>query len=179
MKRGFTLLEVVIVLAIFTILAVVISSLYIYHSNLYRIEEAAGDIKMQKTIFIKNFRETAEIAIAVEAERSIDGILHQSSSSTVIFKLPSIDENKNILTNLFDYSVFYKSNKNLYMETEADPASIRKNIKKKISDSADSLVFRYNSATPASASLVGVSLFLTRGTLFKEEISTSARLKNK
>jgi prepilin-type N-terminal cleavage/methylation domain-containing protein len=178
-KGGFTIIETIITLSIFAIVSIIIASLYIYHSNLYRIESADAGIKTQKTIFIKNFRETAEAASAIAAEMTIGGTPHVSSSSTAIFKISSVDADGNIISNKFDYIVFYKTANNLYMETGADPASQRKNLQRKLSDKTDSLIFRYNAAVPSSASLITASLTLKAGELFQDTISSSASLRNK
>lgn len=179
MKKGFTIIEIVITLAIFAIISIVIGSLYVSHSNLYRIEAAAADIKSQKIIFVKNFQETGKAANAIVASRQFEGVTYTSSSSTIIFKLPGIDINGDIINGIFDYSVFYKNGNNLYIETDTDALSLRKNITRKLSDISQTMIFRYNSANPADASYASVSLFLKNGELFQEEISFGIYLRNK
>ncbi|MFH1193797.1 MAG: prepilin-type N-terminal cleavage/methylation domain-containing protein [bacterium] len=178
-NRGITIIEMVISLSIFAVVSIIIASLYIYHSNLYRIESADAGIKTQRAVFIKNFRETAEASSAVVATMTIGGTAYASSSSTVIFQTPSIGADKNIISNKFDYIVFYKTANDLYMETSADAASQRKSLKRKLSDKANALTFRYDTTVPSSASLVTASLSLKAGELFQDTISSSASLRNK
>jgi len=178
-NRGVTIIETVIVLSIFAIIIIVILGLYISHCNLYRMENSASVIKMQKTVFVKTFRETAEASNAIVAEKTIGTVAYTSSSSTIIFKMPAIDENKNTISGIFDYAVFYKTGSDFYIETDADSTSQRKDLKRKISDKMDSIAFRYSSETPSLASYVSASAYFQDNTVFQEEISSSAYLRNK
>ncbi len=177
-SRGFTLIETVIVLSIFAVASIVIGSIYISHSKFYTLESAAADIKTQKSIFTRNFKETAESANSIMASYIFNSVARASSSSTAVVKLPAIDAGGNIIADKFDYAAFYREDKKIYLETSADAASARKNLKRLIADAAQSLVFRYDAALPQDANMVGASLYLKSG-VAEEKIDISVRLRNK
>ncbi len=177
-SRGFTLIEVTVVLSIFAVASIVIGSIYISHSKFYAIESAAADIKTQKNIFTQNFKETAESANLIMASYIFSSITRESSSSTIIFKLPSIDSGGNVVPAKFDYAAFYRENNKIHLETSADPASIRKNLKRQLTDAAQEIVFRYDTALPQDAKIIGASLYLKSGNE-EAKIDISTRLRNK
>lgn len=176
--RGVTIIETVVVLSIFAVASIVIGSLYIGHSRLYSAENGAANVKMQKSIFIKNIMEAAESASGIAAARSFGGIARASSSSTVILELPAVDANGNILPEKFDYEVFYREGNKVFAETSADAASSRKNLKRRLSDTAKNLIFQYNSALPQDATVVTPLLYLANGNS-GEKIQISVHLRNK
>jgi len=177
-KRGLTLIEVIVVMSIFAVASIVIGSIYISHNKFYTIESAAADIKTQKSIFTQDFKETAESATSVAASYVFNGITRSSSSSTIVFKLPAIDGSGNIIAAKFDYAAFYGEGNKTYLETAPDAASIRKNIKRQLADTAQDLNFRYDTALPQDAEVVGVSLYLKNGNE-EAKIDASVHLRNK
>lgn len=177
-QRGLTLVEVTVAMAIFVVSSLVIVSLFIYHAKLFQIEERVSSLKINKSLFTKNFNEAGGAASAVIASWNIGGTPYVSSSSTVVFKIPAVDLSGNLLANLFDYVVFYRDAGNVLMKTEAAAGSRKKSGQKLLASSAENLIFRYNSASPQDASLIEAFLYLKTGSS-RELISTSALLRNK
>ncbi|MCG2693920.1 prepilin-type N-terminal cleavage/methylation domain-containing protein [Candidatus Parcubacteria bacterium] len=177
-RSGLTLIEVVVSISIFVVTIIVISSLFIYHSKLFSLQESAGSLKLQKTLFVKRFREAAEPAKAITPSKTIGGHLYTSSSSTIIFQIPAIDASDNIINETYDYIAMYRENTDLFIETDADALSQRKDIKQKLANTAVNLIFRYDASTPADASLVNGYLKL-EGNNASDEITVSTYLRNK
>ena len=101
-KKGMTVIETVIATSVFMMASIIIVSLFVSHTQLFRIQEEVGSLKLNKTIFTKQFRETGEAASAVAPSYSIGGALYNSSTSTIIFKVPGIDETGTNIENQFD-----------------------------------------------------------------------------
>ncbi|MBU1180072.1 type II secretion system GspH family protein [Patescibacteria group bacterium] len=175
---GFTLIETLLAISIFVVASIIIGSLFISHSKLYGMQEAAGSMKLYKTMFAKHLGETGEAAIIVSPAQTIGGIPYTSTSSTVIFKLPGLDASGDIINGVYDYVVFYRDTNTLFMETDADASSQRKDIKQKVAGKVDNLIFKYDTASPANAGLVNGYLYLKSGTA-EDAVSVSVYLRNK
>ena len=177
-NKGFTLIETLVAMTIFVVASIIIGSLFVSHTRLYKVQEAVGTMKLHKTLFSKHLQKIGGMAKAIIPSGTIGGILYTSSSSTVVFQIPSINANSDTIPNTYDYVAFYRESNNLYMETNADAKSQRKNIKQQISGSIDSLIFRYDNAIPANAGLISGELYLKSGTQ-RDKIGVSVYLRNK
>lgn len=177
-KAGLTVVEAVISISIFVLVALVIGALFIRNTQLYSSQDADTRIKISKATFGKNFQEVTESAIEVLASQSISGIVFTSSSSTAVFKLYSVNANNDLLST-FDYMVFYKSGTNVYMQTDADPTSARGDLQKLLAENVDSALFLYNNATPSSASEVKAILNFSKNNKTYNPLTAGAKLRNK
>jgi len=177
-RSGMTLIEIVISMSIFVVAFMVISSLFIYHTKLFSLQESTGSLKLQKALFSKRFRESAEPAKAIAPSITLNGSPYISSSSTIIFQIPAINESDEIITGIYDYIVIYRENTDLFIETDADSLSQRKDIKQKIANTATNLIFRYDTDSPTDASFVSGYLKM-EGNNASDEIMISAYLRNK
>ncbi|MFC1612571.1 hypothetical protein ACFL29_01845 [Patescibacteria group bacterium] len=176
--KGMTLIETTIGISIFIIATLIILSLFIFHTQLYKVQEAESTIKIHSALFTKHFQETGKTAKTIYATQMIGGISRTSSSSTIIFQLPALDISNNVILSVYDYIAFYRDGSNLYMETEADVAGQRRDIKRKISDKVSELFFRYNTSIPSSATSANAYLYLVSDTS-NNTINTTIRLRNK
>ena len=61
-QRGLTLVEAVVTMAIFVLSGMVIVSLFTYHTKLFQIEERSSSLKINKSLFTKNFSEAGGMA---------------------------------------------------------------------------------------------------------------------
>ena len=177
-QRGFTIVETVIAISIFVVSSIVIVSLFIYHTKLFKIEESLSSLKINKSLFTRNFGEAGMSASAVVASQTIGGNPYASSSSTIIFKIPAVDADGDLLANYYDYIVFYRSGSNVFMETEAAFGSREKSGQKLLTSAAENLIFRYNTAAPADAGSVEAFLYL-KSESSQDLISTAVFLRNK
>ena len=176
--KGFTLIETLIAISILVVASIIIGSLFVSHSKLYVMQEQAGSMKIQKTLFAKHLQEKGGAAKSVIASRTFSSIPRTSSTSTVIFQIPAIDASGDIISGTYDYIVFYCESDNLFMETDADALSNRKDIKQKVAGKVDSVTFRYDNSVPASAKIVSGYLYMKSGTA-EDEIGVSVYLRNK
>lgn len=177
-QYGFTLLETIIATSIFVVVALVVGTLFIYHTQIYKSQEKISSFKLQKSLFSKHLRTIGESAKAVSASYNIGGNLRTSASSTIVFQVPAIDASGDIIENTYDYIALYREGANLFMETEADPASQRKDIKQKVADSVDTLFFRYDSPVPASSNSLNGYLYL-KSNKAKDSVNVGVFLRNK
>lgn len=177
MKKGTTIIEILVAISIFVVAFVIIGALFVSHTKLFKMQESVVSLKLYKSLFAKNFRETAEAAKSISATYSFGGIPYTSSSSTVIFQVPSIDATDEIIPGAYDYVVFYHEGENLFMQTAPSLSSQRKNLKQKIGDSLENMIFRYNSTSPTGASLINAFLRLNNGGVI-DEITVSVLLRN-
>lgn len=176
--KGITIIEAVVASSILAMASIVIVSLFINQSRLYKIQNSGGEIKMQKTVFLKTIKDMGEPASAVAASYTIGGEVRISSSSTIIFRLSSIDASGNILISKYDYAVIYREENIVYIELAADPSSVRKNTKRALATDAAGIMFRYNTDAPQNASVVTAYIRLVKNSQ-EDAGEVAVILKNK
>lgn len=177
-QSGLTIVEAVIALAIFSMAAIVIVSLFIQHTKLFSIEEKLGSLKINKSSFARTFSDLGNAASTVVASQNIGGTLYTSSASTVIFRVPAVDNSGNLLANNFDYAVFYREGDDVCVRIEAASGSREKTGQKILAPNATNLSFVYNTAVPADALMVEAFLRPQSGTV-EDPVSVSVFLRNK
>jgi len=178
-QKGISLIETVITTAIFVVASIIIGSLFVSHSQLYRIQTGMIDIKIYKTHFSKNFKNIVESSSDIVSIWTIGGVPYATSSSTIILKTPSLDVNNDIINNTFDYIAFYKNSDSIFIETEANALSTRISIKKLLSKEVENLRFIYNNNDPTLATMVTAIINFKENNLVNLPLTESIKLKNK
>ena len=145
-NRCFSLAETIIATAI---LIYVLGALLILYNNFFKVysnqqtkikignsaREAAGELQS-----------AALQANQIIASYDFSGTVYSTDQHTLVLKIPSIDGSGNIVSEKFDYAVFYLIGKSLFRLVEADAASSRPSGLNKISDAVSTITFTYNNA---------------------------------
>lgn len=183
--KGFTLIEAIVYLAIASIILVIITQIFISQSQIYDTETSRVDIDLYAKQALNRIVTNSVSALGVVATQAISGDTYTASSSTLILKLPAIDLNQNLISNKYDYVVFYlepTDQTKLYLKMDADPSSSRQDAATLLATFVESLNFRYNMPVIAEANKVEISLNLarvTRGQKHTAQSSTAIFFKNK
>lgn len=184
-KKGFTLIEAIVYLAIASILFVIIADIFITQSQVYDKETAKTDIDLYAKTALDRTVENSLSATTVVASRTFSSTLYQSGNQTLILELPSIDSNQNIINNTYDYILFHLDPNNaskFFMQLDAASGTARADKTVLLATFVSNLNFRYNKSNPVDANKVEVSLALekiVRGITQRSENTTSLFLKNK
>lgn len=133
-------------------------------------------------------RSSIKQATVVAANYTSGSTTYTSGANQLVLKVVSIDSSNNIISDTFDYFVFFLDQKSFHFKIFPDPASFRKPADRILSTSVNSLGFQFlNSAnppvevSPPTATKVRITLSLIQkiGIKFETSISTSeANLRN-
>ncbi len=182
-KKGVTLIELTIVIALLGSIVIVISSVYITGFKTFREELATSRLDSNAQTIIDEITNTAKNAQSAEATYGA----YVSGPSSVVLKVPALDDNKNILYTgnemLFDRVIYFYENNKIHKITFAESNSIRyveNGIDKIIDDKILELSFSYDpDAESATLVTINVSSHQEIGKIERTiSLTSKARLRN-
>lgn len=145
-KRGFTLLESVIVIGVSAMALIALTNLFLIFNAMYGYQQAFIATAGSSGAAINAFEAAILPADQVLASHSFSGTVYSSSATVLVLELPAIDSSGNTLPSAKDYIVFYVSSANLYRLMQADASSARISGLKKLSTTLSSLSFTYDNS---------------------------------
>jgi type II secretory pathway pseudopilin PulG len=169
--RGFSTIELIIVIAISVILMLAVVEIYVTYSNSYLYQNAAINTSSSAAAFLNEFNDMSLQADAIVASRSVSGTTYTTGSTTVVFEIPAINSSGDIISNSFDYAILYASSTGAYRLLDVNGSSARVAGTKKFSDFVNNLTFTYDNASPTAAS--SVTADITTKSIVKQETFTS------
>lgn len=145
-KRGFSLIETMVVLGISVAALVALVNLFLMFNAIYGYQQAfiASAGSAGTTM---NALEAAILpADQVLASHAFSGDAYTSSATTLVLELPSIDSSGALIVGAKDYVAFYASGASFFRRTEAAEGSMRVSGVKTLSTTVSSISFTYDSA---------------------------------
>jgi hypothetical protein len=180
--RGFSTVEVVIVVAISAIVLMAVTEIYVTYNNSYVYQNANINDAASAALYLGEFNDLGLQADAVSASRTVSGTTYTTGSTTVVFEIPAINSSGDVIANTYDYAIFYASSTGAYRILDVNGSSARTAGTKEFSDVVDNLTFTYDSGTPSSASTVTADI-TTKSTVKLETFTTHLKqqvyLRNK
>jgi type II secretory pathway component PulJ len=157
-EKGFTLVEVVILLFLFSVLLLGILNIYDWQIKIYNLEQAdiaatgaARKALNSMTLYIPQ-------GSAFQTSRVVNGTTYTTGATTMVLQIPTLNSSGNVVAGTYDYLIYYTNGTNLYQLFELGSGSSRPSGTKQIADKLDSLTFTYNNADLTSATKVDISL---------------------
>lgn len=145
-KRGFTLLEAVIVIGMSVIALIALTNLFLIFNAMYGYQQAFMATAGSSGAAMNAFEAVILPADQVLASHNFNGTTYSSAATVLVLELPAIDSSGNTLPSAKDYVVFYASSENLYRLMQADASSARVSGLKKLSTTLSSLSFTYDNS---------------------------------
>jgi len=155
---GFTLIEILVAIGIAGILLSALIWLFIAYNNYLNYLQTSMDVPQSAESVIDTATRAIRESDQILSSRSFSGTNYTSNANSLVLRLPSVDSSRNILAGKYDYIVFYKSGTEVYSLTEADASSVRVSSLKKLSDTAESLIFTYDNADVTIAQKVDINI---------------------
>lgn len=185
-QAGFTLIETLVTLVIGVVIGSLLLVIMVNTGGLFYRESSRVGQGLSANDALSKISETIKESSGVVATYTSGSTTYTTSSTQLILKLASIDANGNILTNTFDYFIFFSDQTKLRFKTFPDNGSSRKPMDQIFSTSLNSLNFQYldinkNEVTPISAVRVKFTLILKQKAGSGYEINTAtaeANLRN-
>lgn len=157
-EDGFTLIELVIVIAVSSVLLLGMLNLFDWHQKIYLQETAnIGTTTAVRGSLLKMSKNIAQ-ATTVMASHTFGSTTYTSGASELVLQLPSVNSSGNAIATTYDYVAYYLSGGALYEKIEANAASTRLATTKLIAENAQTFTLTYDTATPAAASYISIIL---------------------
>jgi prepilin-type N-terminal cleavage/methylation domain-containing protein len=180
--QGFTIIEVIIVLAVSSILMLGLFTLFDWHQKVYIQEEATvrttGDVRNTLNSMAKYIAQSSNIL----ASRNFSGTTYTTGGSVLVLEVPSVNSSDEIIPATYDYIVFYLDSGTIRQIVEAGSGSRRLSGTKKMAENVLSFSLTYNNGTPSQASNVSIDLqtsITTRNGTVNTRVSDTIFLRNK
>ena len=176
-QRAFSLIEIVIVIAIVGVCGLVIADLFIGHNRLYKTE-------------------TAELNITGDARESLDDVdnfvrlanrtlssysTYTAGPQVLILQIQSINASNQLIAGTYDNVVYYMVGSNFFRQIFPDAASSRIATTKKLGSNVNSLVFTYNNVNYTLVTQVTTDLTVQENAGLQSRaitLSSKSKLRN-
>ena len=180
--RGFSIIEMVIVIAISVIIMLSVIEIYITYSNSYLYQNAAINTSSSAAAFLNEFSDMSLQADAIVASRTVSGTTYTTGSTTVVFEIPAINSSGDVVSNAYDYAILYASSTGAYRLLDVNGSSVRVAGTKKFSDFVNNLTFTYDNGSPTAATSVTAditTISLVKQETFSSHLKQQVYLRNK
>ncbi len=159
-RRGFTLIEIVVVVGVFAIMIFALLNLYLAYGSLYNFQNAQLTTQTEGRAVMSEFSLFTIQGHQVLSNITIATNTYYSGTTTLVLEIPSITSGGSIISNTWDYVVFYVSGKKIYRTIQPDAASARISGTKLLTSNLQSLSITYNNADLTQAQKVSIDLTL-------------------
>jgi len=192
-SQGFTIIEIIVVIAVISLLSIVTIDLYIKSHNMFTVHNSQSQLQIVTKASLDEISDNIKKSSSVLSTYTApDDTVYQTSNNTLILRIPSLDENQDVIENKFDYIIYEIDSVNLhYLEKiiYADALSIRKNTSTNINQKLDNLNFVYFDSTNAEINVALENTDYVVTTIKSEEVvngktnsteyETKSKLRNK
>lgn len=157
-SAGFTLIETSIVAAIFTMIMLVLVTLYINFGHFAQEQRAAIEVVHTAGRIAYEVQNATLAADSIVASHTFSGLALTSATDTLVVELPAVDTSDNIVPATYDYIGIYATGTSAYKVTDAAAGSARTSGSVLLSDVLASLEFSYDALSPSLSTSVEVDV---------------------
>lgn len=154
MRRGYTLIEIVIVIGISTLMLLALVNLFLGFNAIYGYQQIFIATAGSNGTAMNALEAAILPADQVLASHDFNGTVYTSGVTTLVLQLPAINASGAIITGTKDYLVFYTSSGSLFRLMQAGVGSVRVSSLKILSTTLNSIAFTYDNADFASVTNV-------------------------
>lgn len=183
--RGFTLVETLVVIAIFSIVSVAITGIFRGHSDLYRLFDAEARAGTASRMIADRMLYSIREADMVLASHDFAGIIHASGADELVLRIKTVDAAGNFIPGSFDYLAYYRDSaapEKLFEIIDASSGSRRNSGTRQLADVTREVSLTYNTSDFAAVKTVDVKVVAAAN--FRQTAATSTvriigKLRNK
>ncbi len=187
-QAGFTLLELVITMGLVSVVGLLLVVIIVNSTGVFYKESSKLSQGLNSNDALSSIRGDIKQSNGVVATYTDGSTTYTSGTTQLILKLSSIDSSNNLISNTYDYFVYFLDQKKLRLKSFPDPASVRKKQDQIFSTIVDSVLFQYFNlsnppleVSPTTASKVKITITLKEksGAGYETRTATSeATLRN-
>ncbi len=176
-QKGFTLIEMVVVIAIIGALGMVIAEMYVWQNRLYNVQTskyaAMNDVRAALDD-IDNYVRSSSLVLGTYST-------YTTGTDTLILQIQSINSSNQLLPGTFDTIVYYKTGSELFREVFPDASSSRQAVQKQLAAHVVTLRFTYDNADMAQVTEVDTEFAVTETNQTQNQtisVSSKSHLRN-
>lgn len=189
-ESGFTLVEMLVGIALVALLSVVLSAIIITSQRSAAVEKTRSDLTTGNRRLFDDTSRNVKLASTVLASATLLGTAYTTGAETLVLQLPAIDASQNLVTGVSDLIVFRKNGSNYEFIQDAGAGSVRPDTASRIySNRMTALTFTYYDSSGntlagnfQNALSVAISATLSqtvRGQSITSTLTDTATLRNK
>lgn len=171
LERGLTLIEMLVTIALISLLLLGVFEIYYSFSKTYTKQNASMDVAISAARIVDEVNEMGLQARSVLASHTINGSAYSTGTSTLVLQLPAVSGSGDVVSNTYDYAVFYQSGTSAYVSMDADAASSRKDVTRTLTSVLGSLTFTYDNGDPSLSNSILVDV-TTHSTTSQQSFDT-------
>lgn len=170
--RAFTLLEVLIAIALLALMLTILASFFVSATGTYEYQSAAMRQDREVRIVAQRIEENVREARAVADTHAFGMEARATSDRTLVLELPALDTEGEVIDGYVDHIAFYAQGNIVYEEIDAAPGSARESGRRTLSSVIEELEFSYDSA-PASEVRAVIIDVVARALVREKEVQGS------
>ncbi len=160
MKKGLTLIEAIVTIAIFIVISAALWSFYVNYYQVFHTQQGLVSVAGSASAAANELQNAIWQADQILVSHTFSGTVYNTGQNTLVLELPSIDSSGNIVSAKYDYMVFYATSTHLYKLVQADGQSSRPSGFRQLSDTVSTFTFTYNNADLTQANKIDVDMQL-------------------
>ena len=157
-ERGFTLIEIVVVIFLAMIVLLALFTLFDRHGDLYNYQQALMRASGSNRTAFNEINKYVLQSYRVLASQEVNSTFYASDINTMVLQIPAVNNSGDIIANTYDYAVFDLDGAELKQIVQANAASSRLSLDRQLSDNVTSLVFSYDSLDFSAVKKVTVDI---------------------
>lgn len=181
-NHGFTIIEVIIVLAVSSILMLGLFTLFDWHQKVYVLEEATVRTVTDARSTLNNMGRYIAQSSNILPSHDFNGTVFTTGGNVLVLEIPSVNSSDEIIPATYDYIAYYLDSGLIHQVIDAGSGSTRLDGTKKLAENVLSFSLSYNNGTPSQASIVTIDLqtsIATRNGDVATSVSDTIFLRNK
>jgi type II secretory pathway pseudopilin PulG len=170
-QRAFTILEVIISVGIFALLAIAMVDLIVGTDGFLRTQQVTVDVIGSASEAMNDIQTLTTQATQVVTSHTFSGTTYTTSTSTLVLQLPAITSGGSTINGIYDYVTYYATGTSAYRIIDPGVGSARPAGTKRLSDAITSFTFTFGSVDPTASTSTVIDI-QTQGTFKKINAST-------
>jgi prepilin-type N-terminal cleavage/methylation domain-containing protein len=158
MNRAFTLIEIILVVALSTLLFLALTSLYHSFTQLYAQESAGYSARTSAGRVIRGVESVVLPASRILSSHTFSTGLYVTGAETLVVEIPSVDEGGSLMVGFYDYAVVYQDGTSALLRIEAGEGSARVSRQVTLGTSILNLDFSYDNIDVTNAHSVTTAI---------------------
>jgi prepilin-type N-terminal cleavage/methylation domain-containing protein len=160
-SRGFTLIEVMVAVATFTIIIAALTALILSFYTLFAATEADTDASIAVRMLVHAAAADALAADGIAASHTFSGVTYTTGAHAAIFRIPTTNASSTLIANTYDYVAVVATGTAAYEITDAGSGSFRASGTHTLTTLLSSLDFTYSTGDPTAATSTTISATTT------------------